>query len=64
LSAEVARFTLEAPQSIGIGGKRGGQHLDRHVALQPGVARAIHLAHSAGTDQMQDLVRTETIAGG
>jgi hypothetical protein len=56
-------FTLKSRETFGIGGERLGQDLDRHVALQPHVARAINLAHTAGADGRKDLVRSETIAG-
>jgi hypothetical protein len=45
-----ARFSLEASQPIGIGGKRLRQDLDRHVAPEPGVTGPVHLAHPADTD--------------
>ena len=40
-----------------------GQHLDRDVALEARVARAVHLAHAAGAERRQDLVRAETGPG-
>ena len=43
-------FALEPREAFGIGGERLGQDLDRDVALQVGVAGAIHLAHAAGAD--------------
>jgi hypothetical protein len=58
-----SRFTLEPSQSIGIGGKRRRQYLDRDVALQARVARTIHLAHAAGADLTDDLVRAKAGAG-
>ncbi len=39
-----------------------GEHLDRDEAIEPGVARLIHLAHSPGADQPQDFVGAETDA--
>jgi len=36
---------LEAPQPLRITREVLGQHLDRHVAIQPRVPRAEHLAH-------------------
>ena len=41
---------------VGIGGKAGGQRLDRDVAAEARIARAIHLAHPAGADEPEDLV--------
>ena len=55
-----ARFLLEAPQAIRIGGERRGQNLDRHVTVESGVARPIDLAHTAGTDRGDDFVVIET----
>ena len=41
-------------------GERAGRHcFDRNVAAQTRVARAIHLAHSAAADGLDDLVGTE-----
>ena len=47
---EDARFATEARQSFGVLRQKRRQDLDGNVALQPGVARAIHLAHAAGPD--------------
>ncbi len=44
------RLALESRQAIGIGGNRIGQDLERDIAVQFGIAGAIHLAHSAGAD--------------
>ena len=56
-------FALEAREAVGIVRERVGQDLDRDVALQPRVARAIHLAHAAGAEQRVDFVRAEASAG-
>jgi hypothetical protein len=53
------RFATEARQTIRIVGDRRQQHLDRHVAIQLRIARAIHLAHPAGTERRHDFVGTE-----
>lgn len=37
------RLALEAGEPLGVAGKHVGQDLQRHVALQARVARAIHL---------------------
>ena len=60
---ERLRFALEAGQAIGISRERVGQDLDRDVAIQLRVARAIHLAHAAGADRRGDLVGAEAGAG-
>ena len=54
------RFALEPCKSLGISGERVRQDLQRNVALQPGVARAIDLAHAAGADGADDFVGTES----
>ena len=41
------RFALESREPVGISRERLGQDLDRDVAIQPRVARAIDLAHAA-----------------
>ena len=56
-------FALEAGQALGIAGDRGRQHLDGDLALEARVDRSIHLAHAAGTERGDDLVRTEPGAG-
>ena len=57
------RFLQEARDAIGIAADRLGQDLDRDVALQLRIARAIHLAHAAGADRVEDLERTKPRAG-
>ena len=52
-------FLLEATEPLGIRRGRRVQHLDRHVALQPRIARPIHLAHSASAERAEDFVRAE-----
>ena len=47
---ERLRFALEAREPLRIGGERGRQDLDRDVAIELGIARAIDLAHAAGAD--------------
>ena len=56
------RLPLEACEAIGIEREALGQHLDRHVALQSRVARAIDFAHAAGADRGDDFIRAETSA--
>ena len=41
----------------------GRKDLDRHVAAEAGVAGAVDLAHPAGPDRAQDLVRPEPRSG-
>src|SRR4029434_8198928 len=55
-------LSLEASQPISIRGKRLRQYLDRHVAPEPGVTGAIHLAHSADTDPCAPEIHAEPTA--
>ena len=57
------RFALKAREPIGVAASDGGQHLDRDLAFQLGVGRAIHLAHAAGADLRGDFVDAEASAG-
>ena len=50
---------LKSPEPLRIGREHRRQHLDRDLTLQPGVRRAIHLAHSADTEWRDDGVRAE-----
>ena len=61
---ERLRFAREAREPVGIGRERLGQHLQRDVAIEFGVAGAIDLTHSAFADQRGDFVDAETGAGG
>ena len=58
------RLALEARERLLVLGEPLRQHLDRDVALQPGVAGAIDLAHPARADRRQDLVGSQARAGG
>ena len=42
-----ARLALEAREAIRIGREQCRQQLDGDVSIEPGVARAIHLAHAS-----------------
>ena len=39
------------------------QHLDRHLAPEPGVAGAVHLAHASRAERREDLVVAQDPAG-
>ena len=52
-------LALEARQAVGMGGHVLGQHLDRDLAAEPRVARAIDLAHPARAERRDDLVGAE-----
>jgi hypothetical protein len=47
-------LALEAREAIGISGDELREHLDRHVAIQLRIARAIHFAHAADAERAQD----------
>jgi hypothetical protein len=40
----------------------GRQNLDRDLTVQPWIAGAVHLAHPAGAERAQNLVRSEASA--
>ena len=61
---ECPRFTLEACAALRISGGIVRQDFQRDVALQPGIAGAIDLAHAARAEPRTDLVWTETSARG
>ena len=61
---EHLRFPAKSRQPVGIGDDGGRQNLQRDVAIEPGVASAIHLAHAAGAEKTNDVVGTEAGAGG
>ena len=60
---ERLRFALEPREAIGIAGERVRQDLDRDVAIQLRVARAVDLAHAAFADRRDDFVDAEAGAG-
>ncbi len=53
------RLPLEANEAVRISGEELGEDLDGDVAIEPGVARAIDLAHAAGAERSNDGVRPE-----
>jgi hypothetical protein len=53
------RFSLKAADAIWIARKFVGKDLDGYIAFQFGIARAIHLSHSAFSEQGGDFVRTQ-----
>ena len=57
------RFALEAGETIGIVGERRREDLDGDISSQAGVARTIHLAHGAVTQQTDNLICPEPVAG-
>ena len=57
-------FALEPGQSVAVRRQGWRQDLDRHLALEPGVVRAIHLPHAALAEQRGNLVGAEATACG
>jgi hypothetical protein len=53
---EHLRFALEARHAVRVGRDRVWQCLQRHIAIESGVGRAIHLAHAACSKHVDDLV--------
>jgi hypothetical protein len=60
---ERPRFACEPGDPVGIAGEGVGKDLQGNVAVQRGVAGAIHLAHPARANGAKDLIRAETRAG-
>jgi hypothetical protein len=58
------RLALEASERVGVAGDALGQHLDRHFPLEPRVACPVDLAHPAGAERRDDLVRSQPRSGG
>ena len=61
---ERLRLAVEPRRALRIRGERVRQHFQRDVALQPRIARAIHLSHAAFADEGGDLVSLEAGAWG
>jgi hypothetical protein len=47
---------LEALQSIRFGGDKLGENFDGDVAIQPGIAGAVDLAHTAGAERCENFI--------
>jgi hypothetical protein len=60
---EDLRFALEAREAIGVMTECFGQDFECDIAIEPRVARAIDLAHSACSEQTENLVRAEPLTG-
>ena len=59
-----ARLALEPLAHLGTGGKRALNYLQRDDPFEARIFRLIDLAHPAGADGGENLVGTETSAGG
>ena len=51
-----ARLTLEASDVLGIAGEELRQELQRDIAIEAEIARAIDLPHAARAEQARDLI--------
>ena len=60
---EQLRLAREPRQAVRIECEPLGQHLQRDVAIQLRVARAVHLAHGARTEGGDDVVGTDPKTG-
>jgi len=58
-----ARLTFEPCTSIGVRDERVGEDFDCDGAVEARVPSSIHLAHAPGTNQSENLIRTEAHAG-
>ncbi len=54
-----ARFLLETPQAVGIGGENGWQNFDCDIAPKLRIAGAIHFTHPTRTNGSGDFIGTE-----
>ena len=50
-----ASLLREPEEPIGVERERLGKDLDRDIAIEPRVTRAVHLSHPAGADRRDDL---------
>ena len=57
---EHLRLAAEPCDAVAVERERLGQNLQRDVAIELCIARAIHLAHPAGPEGGEDFVRAET----
>jgi hypothetical protein len=56
-SGDRACLLLKSAQAIRISRERFGQHLQRNIAQQTGVARPVHFAHTTSADERDNFVR-------
>ncbi len=61
-AATAPGLVLEPRAHRGIAGEVVGEHLDGHVAAEPGIVRAIHVTHAAGAQRLDDFVLQQTNA--
>ena len=58
-----ARFLLESPPPFGVRREVGRQYLQRDVAAQPAVVRAVDLAHPTRGNRRNDFVASKAGSG-
>jgi hypothetical protein len=58
-----SRFALEPVAQLQIGGEIRRQNLDGNRAIEPGVTRAIDLAHSPSAERCEDFVGAKARSG-
>ena len=59
-----ARLAVKACDALGIGGEAGRQELERDVAIEAQIPRAMDLAHPAASDEARDLVVLDAVPYG
>ena len=52
-------LAVESSEAIGIRREELGQHLDRHITMELGIARAVYLTHAARPERGGDFVVTK-----
>ena len=57
------RLLLKAPETVGILRHKERQDLDRDFPLQNRIAGAIHLAHSASTQEAENFIAIQLCSG-
>jgi hypothetical protein len=58
-----ARFLFEPLDTLAVAGEFTRNNFDRDIAIEPRIARAIHLAHAAGANEADHFVRAKTDTG-
>jgi hypothetical protein len=53
---------VEGPQTLSISRENGRKHLQRDVTVEPRIARPVHLAHPACSQDGGHLVRSDACA--
>ena len=59
---EHARFALEAGEHVGARAELGRQQLDRDLATEPAVPRAVDLAHAAAPEETEHVIAAQALA--